>query len=463
MNENTSCERFVIEAFGREGSGRPVPAAIHDELISRAGRKRQWPAWLASIKEPPMRISNSLAVGSPTVRVVAVVAATLLLALLLAAVGVAGSRLLAADDVIVVDQAGGGDFTTIAEAVAVAEDGDTVLVKPGVYSESVTITRSIELRGEDPAETIVQAGADCVFDEEADATTCEPGVPLYDGFWYEPSPYGLLLDDTDAHVRDLGFRFEGTGVSGIVVNGGAPVISGVVYDTDDAINNVYIHGGSAATVRDSDFNEVYLLVLERSPVTVEGSHFGVIDVNTGDVPSGSGGPATIRNNRAAAIIFDGSALVEGNEVSYPAADGEFDAVIEVQGGEGWVIRDNVVRDSTSDFGAIAAGPPSGAGEITGNTLANNDVGMSVSNDSLVEGNTITDGTVGIIVAGGSPELIDNSVEGLEGVGISIGMARPSLSDNRSCGNGTDLRILARANPVIDDSNEFCVVEDLRTD
>ena len=96
MNDNTAFERTVAEAFDREGRGRPVPDAIHDELTSYAGRTRQWPNWLASIKEPPMRLDNRTAVGSPTVRVVALLASTLLLVLLLAAAGIAGQRLLAA-------------------------------------------------------------------------------------------------------------------------------------------------------------------------------------------------------------------------------------------------------------------------------------------------------------------------------------------------------------------------------
>ena len=76
MNDNTSFERYVAEAFDREGPGRPVPDAIHDDLLTRAGRQRQWPTWLAFVKEPPMRLTNSHAVGSPTLRVLATMAAT---------------------------------------------------------------------------------------------------------------------------------------------------------------------------------------------------------------------------------------------------------------------------------------------------------------------------------------------------------------------------------------------------
>ena len=58
---------------------------------------------------------------------------------LIAGAGLAGTRLLAADGSIVVDQSGGGDFATIAEAVAAATDGDTILIRPGRYVETVEI------------------------------------------------------------------------------------------------------------------------------------------------------------------------------------------------------------------------------------------------------------------------------------------------------------------------------------
>ena len=47
-----------------------------------------------------------------------------------------------------VAQDGSGTVTTIAEGVAMAQDGDTVLVKPGTYHESVAITEDITLRGD---------------------------------------------------------------------------------------------------------------------------------------------------------------------------------------------------------------------------------------------------------------------------------------------------------------------------
>ena len=139
MSEQSSFERLVADQLASAGMGKPPDSAVED-TISRAGDTRRDPRWLAMLKEPPMRTNSQLTVGSPTVRVAAVMLATLLLVVALAAVGVAGHRLLAADATIVVDQSGAGDYTTIAEAVAVAQDGNEILIKPGTYDESIDIS-----------------------------------------------------------------------------------------------------------------------------------------------------------------------------------------------------------------------------------------------------------------------------------------------------------------------------------
>ena len=117
MNEQNEFERLVADQLASAGVGQPPESAIED-TIARAEGSRRLPEWLALIKESPMRTNSHLAVGSPTVRVVAIMAMTMLLALALAAAGAGAKQLLAADGLIVVAQDGSGDYTTIADAVA---------------------------------------------------------------------------------------------------------------------------------------------------------------------------------------------------------------------------------------------------------------------------------------------------------------------------------------------------------
>ncbi len=102
MTDEQTFERNVAESVRSIGPVAPSDGA-HELTISLVRRNRQDPAWLALIKESPMRTNNHLAVGSPTVRVVAIMAATMLLALALAAAGAGVQRLVAADGPLVVD------------------------------------------------------------------------------------------------------------------------------------------------------------------------------------------------------------------------------------------------------------------------------------------------------------------------------------------------------------------------
>jgi len=98
MNDQRSFEHSLADRMEEERRGAQLPDAFYQGFQDRAGGVRQRPRWLALIKEPPMRTSSSLAVGSPMARVVAIAVATLLLAAVVAGAGIAGSRLLAAEE-----------------------------------------------------------------------------------------------------------------------------------------------------------------------------------------------------------------------------------------------------------------------------------------------------------------------------------------------------------------------------
>ncbi len=55
----------------------------------------------------------------------------------------------------IVDDDGPADFHTIQEAINAASDGDTILVRSGIYNENVIVNKSVSLAGEDNSNTIV--------------------------------------------------------------------------------------------------------------------------------------------------------------------------------------------------------------------------------------------------------------------------------------------------------------------
>lgn len=101
MSTDDRLERLLTEVLEAGTPTRP-PDRLQPETLRALRHVRRWPRWLALVKEPPMRTSSSLAVGSPMARIAAIIVATLLLALMVAVAGVAGSRILADEDVRVV-------------------------------------------------------------------------------------------------------------------------------------------------------------------------------------------------------------------------------------------------------------------------------------------------------------------------------------------------------------------------
>jgi hypothetical protein len=443
MNER-SFERLFAERMEAERGSTRLPDAFYDGFRQRARAVRQRPRWLALIKEPPMRTDSQLGVGSPTVRIAAVMAATVLLAMALVGGGIAGSRLLGADG-IVVDASGNGTVTTITEAVAMAQDGDEILVRPGTYRESIVIDKDITLRGEDRDSVIIDPPDDS---------------PVYDDVWWGRSPYSILLIDNAAEVSELTISFSTpAGVDDpsddhyFVVRGGAPLI----HDISMSGGGLYLHAGSAATVRDSDLEGTWVFLEERSPATIEDSSFAAVVANSTNTPT-SGGPSTIRNNRTHGILINGPALVEGNEVfahEVPLwSDGQYGSGIDVQGGEGWIIRANTVTGFLDDTAIVASRTSSG--EIVDNVVVDSRTGIHLGAGShVVEGNEVSGGDTGIVTSLGSSSLLaGNSVTGAAGRGLVL-LGSPILRGNHSCGNGENLWIAEGSTPDIDDSNEIC--------
>jgi outer membrane protein assembly factor BamB len=94
MNDQQQAfEREVETWIAAEASMSPPDQTLSDILVA-TGRKRPLPRWLALIKEPSMRMSTRVAVGSPTYRLAAILVLTLLLAVAATAATLGGAALL---------------------------------------------------------------------------------------------------------------------------------------------------------------------------------------------------------------------------------------------------------------------------------------------------------------------------------------------------------------------------------
>jgi hypothetical protein len=125
---------------------------------------------------------------------------------------------------------GRGGYATITEAVAEARDGDTVLVGPGTYRESVTITRAIVLRGAgDRGATIIESeGTPSVVVDHSDAVLDQLTI-RGGGSLNRPDPY---TDGLDPDVA-------------VAVLGGAPELRSLLID---GYAGVSISDGASPTI-----------------------------------------------------------------------------------------------------------------------------------------------------------------------------------------------------------------------
>ena len=454
MSDERSFERFVADNVAGN-TGFPLPDDFYDDMHSFATTTRQRPEWLALIKEPPMRTNNHLAVGSPTVRVAAIMIATMLLAVALAAAGIAGQRLLAADSAIIVDQSGAGDYSTLAEAVAAAADGDEILVRPGAYTEAVVIDKDITVAGDGPREEIVISGHQ---DPElwAPGSECETS---------EPGACAVVLYQTAATFS--GITFSGDH-SGLKIVGGAPTVTGVVFDhvgvprssgpADGGGLALLIDAGSAAQILGNEFVATADLVIDDGAVPlIEGN---VLREGSQITANDAGDETVIRANEitgAAAVgISLNSAtklLIEDNVVTASVHDGIQLSPFGSDGVEP-VIRGNTI---TASGGSAVNGISGGAPTIEGNTLVDNEFGLLLGlGQAVIRGNDILGQGSGITVTRGSDPTISENTIDVAGTGVTLADgARGNLSDNDVCGGATSISVHENAVSVIDDTNVTC--------
>lgn len=488
MTDQNAFERIVADSVRSIGPVAPSDGA-HELTSTRVRQSRQDPEWLALIKEPPMRSNSQTAVGSPTVRLVAILAATMLLAVALAAAGAGAQRLLAADAQYIVAPDGSGTHTSVAAAIADATDGDHILIRPGTYAETILTDKSVLLEGDGPAADIVITHTDAgpgygTGFASADLFPSERG-PDDDGYsdWTMDSDqlgttiestevcdcqdqrFALVLLGTTAEISNLTF---GGQHARLFIDGGSPVIDGVTFDdvglpftpanseqsrfTEDSRGNtqaLVITGGATPTVQESLFVhgggiDVYG---DASPLvadnTLEGgpSIYGLFGDDTRIVDNSILGPG----DEGVTMGGDSAAIVQANVIE-DKTDGMFLYGLVTA-------ESNEIRNSTRSGITVVRGEPT----VRNNNLFDNAVAVDWERgDGLLEGNRIAGGGDGFRIGTGALVVKDNVIEGVRDRGIfADSMSTPVLTGNRSCGNGEDFVAMGTSRPETDGTNEIC--------
>jgi hypothetical protein len=171
-----------------------------------------------------------------------------------------------ADGVITVvkDEGGTETFATFADALAYADDGDTLQVGQGVYAEAIDLDESITIVGE--------AGA--VIDGSSIAVSAgtQATIELFDGF-SGGSISGLeviAVNGGNAVVSIIGEAVVDVDLTGNTFDGGDNALGAVVYLNPGAVD-VLIEGNifEGASLTSSP-----LLGIEGDNILVEGNTFG---------------------------------------------------------------------------------------------------------------------------------------------------------------------------------------------
>ena len=426
-----------------ERAPQRAPDGLFERFAKRMETARQRPGWATRERWLPMPTQA----GSDDVRrTLVVMGALLLLVLAMAAAFAVGSRLVASTATIVVAADGSGDVTTLGEGVVMARDGDTILVRPGVYVEDVSITQDVAIRGDGAIESIVIRATD---DGPSTLTGVIAGRPAAD------QRYAIRIIEADPMITGLTFSGE---PSAVVAIGGAPMITGNHFegvgleqrdDVEGGRDSIAIVGGSRATIRGNR-------LIGSGPITsYDQSEPRIEDNELADgahIAGGFGDEAVIRNNHLEWASWgiesrgDSAPLIEGNtivEVGYP---------IRAEQGAA-IIRGNLIEHAASSDTGIQY--DDGSGTIEGNTVNGYARGVAVTDfDGAISGNVIVSGFEGVNLSGSAGTVSDNRIHAVFS-GITISQSSPDVVDNTIEGSITGVSVAGEESAPSFSGNELC--------
>lgn len=206
---------------------------------------------------------------------------------------------------LVVSAKGDGTHTTIGSAILAATPGARIMVRPGVYRESVVVDRNVEI--------VAEGSSDEVVVESTDKTT-------------------LAIQTATCLIRGLSFRLKTGGATQLAcvdIPTGQSILEGCTF-TSDSLACVSIHGEGTdptlrqCTVRDGAQSGIF--VFERARGTIEDCEVTANGYSGIDI--GQGAEPIIRNSRVYAnkqcgvCVFDEArGVVENCEIHHNAISG----------------------------------------------------------------------------------------------------------------------------------------------
>lgn len=305
----------------------------------------------------------------------------------------------------------GGDFTTIGEALSIAPPRSRISVKPGVYRESLTIDKPVEIIGDGPLNAIV------VESREGPCVSISAEVA---------TARGLTLCWTDG--LDEAFEEEHSGVDvvwGTLLLEGCDIRSNV-----ELCSCIGIRGGASATVQsccirgDTGINVAGISVEGGGTVTIQDCDISGCDEH-GICLSG-GADATVRNCRV-----HGTRRGAGVDIIYGRGTIEDCDIFANETGINMVKADSTVRDC----------------RIHGNE---GDGMVVFQSHSTVENCDISENDYGIVVRESTPMVSSCLIHDCAALGVDVEYGSDgTFEDCDIFGNaGGGIDITASSNPAV---------------
>ena len=276
-------------------------------------------------------------------------------------------------------------FTTIQGAIDAADNGDLILVAPGLYPENVIMWKPVKLQGAGAYSTTITAGS---FTPITQATWLAE-LNAITGGQVQPGPFLINAQEPDFYLE------QGAAVMVLAPSAPAPnLVNGTpatINPFDNAANKASIDGFTMtqANLGGGIFVNAYANYMQISNnrlVSNNGTFGGGIRV---------GNPTTISTANPSQYVssFNGNMLISHNEISFNGgtgfAVGSGGGIGLYKGSDNYVVSDNWI---SGNYALLA-----GAG------IAH----QGVSNNGLIKNNTIIfnesfDEGAGILVAGELP-------------------------------------------------------------
>ncbi|MDB6029790.1 MAG: cell surface protein [Verrucomicrobiales bacterium] len=312
------------------------------------------------------------------------------------------------------------DFTTLADAVAVARDGDDIVVYPGVYDAAVAVTNSIDIlgpkqgkdgrsrSGKETEEAILTAPAGQHLVLSAN------GIKL-GGFliriptqtFPQDGRMGVVLDAAFSGFQVSNNIFDHSGVEANSSGAERSVVSRNGFVNDGQFNGIFATAAQNVLVEKNSFQD--------APVWFSSSSRITISENRCRGPAGQDETATFHLRHCT------NALIAANKFSARATLGLTQLVA------------TRATDNIFSTGFIWITLVNNDLTVDHNRFANCPYGILLSNEgpgptgALIRSNEIEDGEVGILVGGDAySNMIENNNVADNQIGIVVGSSEESF-------------------------------------